>query len=111
MIAHDLSNSKRSNDVKSKSGKSKDFDAFLLSAVVLKGLKECGFVRPSPIQVEAIPLAKCGIGIFFVVEFKFIYLFIYRPFNLIDYKYYGFIMISIKPKGIFLVSNSNMTVN
>lgn len=74
MIAHDLSNSKRSNDVKTKSGKSKDFDSFLLSAVVLKGLKECGFVRPSPIQVEAIPLAKCGIGTCFILLNLFVIL-------------------------------------
>ena len=62
MIAHDLSNGGRSSDVKTASGKSTDFDSFLLSTAVLKGLKKCGFVRPSPIQVEAIPLAKCGIG-------------------------------------------------
>ena len=62
MIAHDLSNGTRSYDVQTTSNKTTDFDSFLLTPLVLNGLTECGFVRPSPIQVEAIPLAKCGIG-------------------------------------------------
>lgn len=63
MIAHDLSNGTRSCDVQTTSNKTTDFDSFLLTPLVLNGLTECGFVRPSPIQVEAIPLAKCGIDL------------------------------------------------
>lgn len=45
-----------------------DFDGLLLSDPVLKGLKAAGFERPSPIQLKAIPLGRCGLGMwtFFV---------------------------------------------
>jgi len=62
-IAHDISsdsNTTRTDDIRSSNAT--DFESFLLSGNVLKGLKKCGFVRPSPIQVQSIPLAKCGVG-------------------------------------------------
>ncbi|XP_066912854.1 probable ATP-dependent RNA helicase DDX20 isoform X2 [Clytia hemisphaerica] len=63
MIAHDLTtDTERTLDVQP-SQKNTDFESFLPSPNVLKGLKECGFHRPSPIQVESIPLAKCGIDL------------------------------------------------
>ena len=40
-----------------------DFAGLLLSDSVLEGLKNAGFARPSPIQLKAIPLAKCGFGV------------------------------------------------
>ncbi|XP_065674439.1 probable ATP-dependent RNA helicase DDX20 isoform X3 [Hydra vulgaris] len=36
------------------------FESLLLSPDVLLGLKAVGFDRPSPIQLQSIPLAKCG---------------------------------------------------
>ena len=39
-----------------------DFKSLLLSPDVLKGLNSSGFERPSPIQLKAIPLGRCGLG-------------------------------------------------
>lgn len=39
-----------------------DFGSLLLSAPVLEGLKAAGFLRPSPVQLKAIPLGRCGLG-------------------------------------------------
>lgn len=39
-----------------------DFKSLLLSSDVLKGLSSSGFERPSPIQLKAIPLGRCGLG-------------------------------------------------
>jgi superfamily II DNA/RNA helicase len=38
------------------------FDELLLSPDILKGLKEAGYSKPSPIQLQAIPLGKIGTG-------------------------------------------------
>jgi len=38
------------------------FAGLLLSEPVLQGLKQSGFDRPSPIQIRAIPLGRCGFG-------------------------------------------------
>jgi len=38
------------------------FVGLLLSEPVLRGLKVTGFDRPSPIQIKAIPLGRCGFG-------------------------------------------------
>jgi len=40
------------------------FAGLLLSEPVLQGLKQAGFDRPSPIQIKAIPLGRCGFGQF-----------------------------------------------
>lgn len=39
-----------------------DFSGLMLSSDVLKGLNSSGFERPSPIQLKAIPLGRCGLG-------------------------------------------------
>lgn len=39
-----------------------DFGSLLLSAPVLEGLRAAGFLRPSPVQLKAIPLGRCGLG-------------------------------------------------
>ncbi len=39
-----------------------DFSGLMLSGDVLEGLKSAGFERPSPIQLKAIPLGRCGLG-------------------------------------------------
>ena len=40
-----------------------DFAGLMLRADVLAGLKRAGFQRPSPIQLKAIPLGRCGLGL------------------------------------------------
>ena len=38
------------------------FESMMLSPSILRGLKDTGFVAPSPIQLRAIPLGRCGLG-------------------------------------------------
>lgn len=38
------------------------FSDMMLRDNVLTGLKACGFERPSPIQLRAIPIGRCGSG-------------------------------------------------
>ncbi|KAF6292733.1 DEAD-box helicase 20 [Rhinolophus ferrumequinum] len=40
-----------------------DFESLLLSRPVLEGLREAGFERPSPVQLKAIPLGRCGLDL------------------------------------------------
>ena len=40
------------------------FAGLLLSKQVLAGLAKAGFEKPSPIQLKAIPLGRCGLGEF-----------------------------------------------
>ncbi|KAK2182715.1 hypothetical protein NP493_340g02001 [Ridgeia piscesae] len=40
-----------------------DFAGLMLRADVLAGLKRAGFQRPSPIQLKAIPLGRCGLDL------------------------------------------------
>ncbi|XP_054994736.1 probable ATP-dependent RNA helicase DDX20 isoform X3 [Sorex araneus] len=40
-----------------------DFASLLLSRPVLDGLREAGFERPSPVQLKAIPLGRCGLDL------------------------------------------------
>ncbi|NXD13474.1 DDX20 helicase, partial [Nothocercus nigrocapillus] len=40
-----------------------DFGSLLLSAPVLEGLQAAGFQRPSPVQLKAIPLGRCGLDL------------------------------------------------
>lgn len=43
-------------------GEDVDFGSLLLSPAVLTGLARSGFARPSPVQLEAIPVGKLGLG-------------------------------------------------
>lgn len=38
------------------------FCDMMLSERVLAGLKKCNFEKPSPIQLRAIPIGRCGLG-------------------------------------------------
>eukprot|EP00088_Acartia_fossae_P058660 TRINITY_DN689_c0_g1_i1.p1 TRINITY_DN689_c0_g1~~TRINITY_DN689_c0_g1_i1.p1 ORF type:complete len:701 (-),score=69.58 TRINITY_DN689_c0_g1_i1:320-2422(-) len=61
-VAHDIESKPRTQDVKlAKEDKDKDFASLMLSEPLLKGLRASGFVRPSPIQLAAIPNAKIGL--------------------------------------------------
>ena len=50
----------RTKDVELKENLS--FDELLLNKSVLDGLKDAGFLKPSPIQFKAIPLGRLGLG-------------------------------------------------
>ncbi|GFS11000.1 eukaryotic initiation factor 4A [Elysia marginata] len=59
-IAHKFDDRVRTNDVLI--SETVDFPGLLLSKPVLKGLADGGFQKPSPIQLKAIPLGRCGLG-------------------------------------------------
>lgn len=50
------------------------FESLLLLEKVLKGLKKTGYVKPSPIQLKAIPVGRCGFGKLLYVKHCFIFL-------------------------------------
>ncbi|XP_074536872.1 putative ATP-dependent RNA helicase DDX20 [Halichoeres trimaculatus] len=59
--AHDIETRKRTDDVLLSEGI--DFSSLLLSPAVLEGLSSAGFQKPSPIQLKAIPLGRCGLDL------------------------------------------------
>ncbi|XP_061526133.1 probable ATP-dependent RNA helicase DDX20 [Phycodurus eques] len=59
--AHDIERRNRTDDVILTEGI--DFRSLLLSEVVLDGLSAAGFQKPSPIQLKAIPLGRCGLDL------------------------------------------------
>uniref|UniRef100_A0A4W6FPV7 RNA helicase n=1 Tax=Lates calcarifer TaxID=8187 RepID=A0A4W6FPV7_LATCA len=59
--AHDIETRKRTDDVLLSEGV--DFCSLLLSQPVLDGLSAAGFQKPSPIQLKAIPLGRCGLDL------------------------------------------------
>ncbi|XP_050413672.1 probable ATP-dependent RNA helicase DDX20 [Patella vulgata] len=60
-VAHKINSQKRTNDVLL--SENVDFAGLLLSDPVQKGLISAGFERPSPIQLKAIPLGRCGLDL------------------------------------------------
>lgn len=61
-IAHDVKKKPRTKDVKILEDVT--FSQMGLSQYILNGLANCGFQSPSPIQLKAIPLGRCGFGMF-----------------------------------------------
>uniref|UniRef100_A0A8C6TH19 RNA helicase n=1 Tax=Neogobius melanostomus TaxID=47308 RepID=A0A8C6TH19_9GOBI len=59
--AHDIETRKRTDDVILSEGIT--FSSLLLSEAVLQGLSAAGFQKPSPIQLKAIPLGRCGLDL------------------------------------------------
>ncbi len=59
-MAHKYESKERTSDVDSQEKVS--FADMHLSPPVLAGLNLAGYTKPSPIQLEAIPIAKCGKG-------------------------------------------------
>jgi ATP-dependent RNA helicase DDX20 len=59
-IAHVLEDKPRTQDVFI--NEDIDFTGMLLSELTLKGLHKSGFRKPSPIQLKALPLGRCGFG-------------------------------------------------
>lgn len=64
--AHKLEDKERTIDIHIE--ENVDFNGMYLSDHVLQGLKSSGFERPSPIQLAAIPLGRCGLDL--VVQAK-----------------------------------------
>lgn len=64
--AHDIEIRKRTDDVLLSEGIY--FSSLLLSQPVLDGLSSAGFQKPSPIQLKAIPLGRCGLGEHLVIS-------------------------------------------
>ncbi|XP_062572170.1 LOW QUALITY PROTEIN: probable ATP-dependent RNA helicase DDX20 [Saccostrea cucullata] len=60
-VAHVIQDKYRTGDVLI--NENVDFSGLLLSASVLQGLQKAGFQRPSPIQLKAIPLGRCGLDL------------------------------------------------
>ena len=62
LVAHDIEDARkqRTEDVVTEESREKTFADLLLSAPVLQGLTNSGFVRPSPVQLQAIPKTKVG---------------------------------------------------
>ncbi|XP_037540029.1 probable ATP-dependent RNA helicase DDX20 [Nematolebias whitei] len=59
--AHDIETRKRTDDVLL--SEKIEFSSLLLSRAVLDGLSAAGFHKPSPIQLKAIPLGRCGLDL------------------------------------------------
>ncbi|KAK9876797.1 hypothetical protein WA026_015035 [Henosepilachna vigintioctopunctata] len=58
MIAHNIDSENRTKDVIIEDNLT--FQSMFLSEKVLGGLSSCGFRKPSPIQLKAIPVGRCG---------------------------------------------------
>ncbi|XP_076817037.1 uncharacterized protein LOC143462679 [Clavelina lepadiformis] len=65
-IAHSFQTKERTDDVRI--SENVTFSELLLSDNVLSGLTKSGFYKPSPIQLKAIPLGRCGLDL--VVQAK-----------------------------------------
>lgn len=59
-MAHIFAEGERTKDVTL--SENVTFDSLLLPRSILEGLKSDGFVKPSPIQLRAIPVGRCGLG-------------------------------------------------
>ncbi|RZF43140.1 hypothetical protein LSTR_LSTR012560 [Laodelphax striatellus] len=59
-VAHNLSSQPRTEDVILTEENKTDFKSMILPPLIIDGLTKAGFVQPSPIQLKAIPLARCG---------------------------------------------------
>ncbi|XP_041952879.1 probable ATP-dependent RNA helicase DDX20 [Alosa sapidissima] len=59
--AHEIESRKRTDDVLL--SEDIEFSSLLLSPLVLQGLSSAGFQKPSPIQLKAIPLGRCGLDL------------------------------------------------
>ena len=78
-IAHKIIEAQRTSDILI--SENVDFAGLLLSDYVIKGLKNAGFQKPSPIQLKAIPLGRCGLGKC-QVKYKWLHKFSYNILRL-----------------------------
>lgn len=78
-MAHVFGDGERTRDVTI--CESVTFESLLLPQNILNGLKCDGFVKPSPIQLRAIPVGRCGFGkVFTIFSICSIYLILYVCF-------------------------------
>lgn len=61
LVAHNIEGKSRTGDVLI--SENVNFSGLLLSDNILSGLQKAGFQRPSPIQLKAIPLGRCGLDL------------------------------------------------
>lgn len=61
--AHAISERERTSDVLTEENINVDFSSMFLSESVTAGLQKVGFEKPSPIQLKAIPLGRCGLDL------------------------------------------------
>lgn len=66
--AHDINKKPRTNDIKIQENIT--FFQMGLSQDIVSGLATSGFQQPSPIQLKAIPVGRCGFGINNMYIFK-----------------------------------------
>lgn len=59
-LAHQINAQPRTTDIIIEENVS--FYQMGLSQCILNGLVTCGFEKPSPIQLKAIPFGRCGFG-------------------------------------------------
>ena len=67
-IAHDLNDPKKPRSKDVALSENVTFQDFSLSTETYNGLRRCGFEKPSPVQLESIPLGRCGFDL--VVQSK-----------------------------------------
>ena len=60
VVLQDIGKKERTEDVVTGDVKDKSFEDMMLSEPVLNGLRNSGFVQPSPVQMLALPPAKLG---------------------------------------------------
>lgn len=58
--AHDTNKKSRTNDIKIQENVT--FLEMGLSENIMDGLSFAGFQKPSPVQLKAIPIGRCGFG-------------------------------------------------
>eukprot|EP00057_Strongylocentrotus_purpuratus_P033997 XP_793570.2 PREDICTED: uncharacterized protein LOC588813 [Strongylocentrotus purpuratus] len=61
--AHAINERERTSDVLTEENSNVDFSSMFLSEPVTAGLQKVGFEKPSPIQLKAIPLGRCGLDL------------------------------------------------
>lgn len=66
VVAHNVEEKERTEDVQIQ--ENVDFSSMLLSDKILTGLQKCGFKKPSPIQLKAIPIGRCGFGMYLSMD-------------------------------------------
>lgn len=60
LMAHFLESKNRTKDVIIDGNIT--FESLMLDDSILKGLRDCGFKKPSPIQCKSVPVGRCGFG-------------------------------------------------
>lgn len=76
VLAHNLMEGARTRDIEISADIT--FDSMLLSKNTMDGLKTSGFQKPSPIQLQGIPLGKCGFGMIKTLRYLSLYMYFFK---------------------------------